>query len=136
MLQKQSRMPYTRTDSGVSGIQDVNMATDTLNHKKGLRESLKKEQEQLTLSLLKQMVTLTTSGFGLVAALAWNNVIQDLVNNYIKPYLPQGSSLFSLFLYAVIITSLAVLVTYNLTKVVKKLETINEEKYSPEVKKV
>lgn len=85
-------------------------------------------KNQLHLALVKQMVALSTSGFGLVAALAWNNVIQDLVNNYIKPYLPQGSSLFSLFLYAVLITTLAVLVTYNLTKIVEKLENFRSKK--------
>lgn len=68
------------------------------------------------------MVTLASSGFGLIAALAWNNVIQDLVNNYIKPFLPAGGSLFSLFIYAVLVTSLAVIVTYNLTHLVEKLE--------------
>ena len=86
------------------------------------------QERKLHLAILKQMATLTTSGFGLVAALAWNNVIQDLVNNYIKPYLPQGSGLMSLFLYAVLITTLAVLVTYNLTKVVEKLESIGSQK--------
>lgn len=84
-------------------------------------------KKRLHLELVKQMVTLTTSGFGLVAALAWNNVIQDLVNNYIKPYLPKGSSLLSLFLYAVLITTLAVLITYNLTKIVEKLENFRRK---------
>ncbi len=68
------------------------------------------------------MVTLATSGFGLVAALAWNNVIQEVVNNYIKPYLSQGSGLLSLLLYAILITTLAVSITYQLTKLVEKLE--------------
>lgn len=82
----------------------------------------KKKRKKLHLSILKQMVTLSTSGFGLVAALAWNNVIQELVNNYIRPYLKQGSSLVSLLIYAVLITVLAVTVTYNLTKLVEKVE--------------
>ncbi|MEK7165283.1 MAG: DUF5654 family protein [Patescibacteria group bacterium] len=82
----------------------------------------------IKLAILKQMVTLATSGFGLVAALAWNNVIQELVNNYIKPYLAQGSGLMSLFIYAVLITTLAVLVTYNLTKLVERLESLGEKK--------
>lgn len=79
------------------------------------------EKKKLHKEILKQMVTLATSGFGLVAALAWNNVIQELVNNYIKPYLPNGG-LFSLLLYASLITILAVTVTYQLTKLVEKLE--------------
>src|SRR3989344_3347878 len=97
-----------------------------------MKKTETKKQIGIRVAILKQMVTLTTSGFGLVAALAWNNVIQDLVNNYIKPYLPQGSGLMSLFLYAVLITTLAVLVTYNLTKVVEKLENIgNPQKNKP-----
>ncbi|MEK7588037.1 MAG: DUF5654 family protein [Patescibacteria group bacterium] len=80
------------------------------------------EKKKLHKEILKQMVTLATSGFGLVAALAWNNVIQELVNDYIKPYLASGSGLLSLLLYAILITTLAVTVTYQLTKLVEKLE--------------
>src|SRR3989344_3962672 len=87
-----------------------------------------KKEAALHLAILKQMATLATSGFGLVAALAWNNVIQDLVNNHIKPYLPAGSSLLSLFIYAALVTILAVMVTYNLTRIVEKLESISSKK--------
>ena len=83
-----------------------------------------KKRKRFHIAIVKQMVTLSTSGLGLVAALAWNNVIQDLVNNYIKPYLPSGSSLLSLLIYAILITILAVSVTYNLTKVVERLESL------------
>ena len=80
------------------------------------------EKTKLHIEILRQMITLATSGFGLVAALAWNNVIQDLVNNYVRKWLPQGSSLISLLLYAVIITVFAVLITIQLSKLLKKLE--------------
>ncbi len=86
------------------------------------------EKDKLHLAILKQMGTLATSGFGLVAALAWNNVIQELVNNHIKPYLPQGSSLISLLLYAIIITSLAVIVTYNLSRIIGRIEDVGKNK--------
>lgn len=79
------------------------------------------DRKKLHKEILKQMVTLSASGFGLVAALAWNNVIQELVNNYIKPYLPNGGIL-SLLLYAILITTLAVTITYQLTKLIEKLE--------------
>lgn len=82
----------------------------------------KATKRRLHLEVIKQMVTLASSGLGLVAALAWNNVIQDLVNNYIKPYLPKGSSIISLIIYAVIITIFAVTITYQLTKILEKLE--------------
>jgi hypothetical protein len=88
-----------------------------------LKKQQSKLRKQLHVTILKQMVTLATGGFGVVAALAWNNVIQELVNSYIKPYLPQGSSLISLAIYAVFITVLAVSVTVNLTKIIEKLDS-------------
>jgi len=68
------------------------------------------------------MLSLAASGFGLVAALAWNNVIQEFVATKIKPFLPQGSGLISLSIYATIITVLAVFITYHLTILIDKLE--------------
>ena len=82
------------------------------------------EKKKLHKEILKQMVALSASGFGLVAALAWNNVIQELVNSYIKPYLPNGG-LLSLLIYAILITTLAVTITYQLTKLSEKLENKN-----------
>ena len=72
--------------------------------------------------MLKQMLVLATSGFGLVAALAWNSAIQELVNTYIKPVLPMGSGLVSLLIYAVLVTVIAVLVTVNLSKLIEKFD--------------
>ncbi len=80
------------------------------------------EKSKLHLAIIKQMVVLATSGFGLVTALAWNSVIQDAVNNYIRLYLPAGSGLLSLFLYAVIVTALAIAVTYQLSRLAEKIE--------------
>lgn len=80
------------------------------------------KQRRIHIEVVKQMLTLATSGFGLVAALAWNNVIRELVDNYIAKYLPQGSGLISLLLYAIVVTVLAVIVTLQLSRVVTKLE--------------
>lgn len=80
------------------------------------------QKKGLHLEIVTQMLSLATSGFGLVAALAWNNVIQELVNNYVKKFLPLNSGLISLFLYAVVVTILAVVVTLNLSKLKEKLE--------------
>lgn len=79
-------------------------------------------KKKLHREVVKQMITLATSGFGLVAALAWNNVIQELVNNYIKKYLSVGSGIISLLIYAVIITILAVTITYQLSKIAEKID--------------
>ena len=81
-----------------------------------------KPTRQLHKEVLKQMVTLATSGFGLVAALAWNSVIQELVNDHIKPYLPHGSSLVSLIIYAALVTTIAVIITINLSRLIEKLD--------------
>lgn len=72
--------------------------------------------------IARQMLTLATSGFGLVAALAWNSLIQEVVNNYIKVYLPGDAGLISLVIYAVLITAIAVFITVQLSGIVEKLE--------------
>lgn len=70
--------------------------------------------------LLQQLVTLSTSGFGLVAALAWNEAIQSFVQNVIESHFPNQYGILSKLIYAVIITILAVLITYQLSKLVSK----------------
>ena len=89
-------------------------------------DSTRRATKELQLAIVKQMLTLATSAFGLVAALAWNSVIQEFVSQYIKPYMPKGSGLISLLIYALIITVLAVIVTLQLSKLVEKM-TINEK---------
>ena len=81
-------------------------------------ESLK----NLPQATIKQMLALATSGFGLVAALAWNEVVKETVNLYIKPYFPKGSGIISLAIYATLITILAVIITLQLTRISQKLE--------------
>ncbi|MBI2032203.1 MAG: hypothetical protein HYV38_02660 [Candidatus Levybacteria bacterium] len=82
----------------------------------------KEEETKLHLEIARQMVSLSTAGFGLVAALAWNNLIMEITNNYIKKFLPASGQLVSLFIYAVVVTILAVFVTLQLSKIVKRLE--------------
>ncbi len=71
-------------------------------------------------ALARQMLELSTSGFGLIAALAWNEVIKEAVENYIKPYAGGSSGLISLLIYAIVITFLAVFITYNLSMIAKR----------------
>lgn len=77
--------------------------------------------KELPKAVIKQMTALATSGFGLIAALAWNNVIKETVDMYIKPLIGKSSGLVSLIIYAVIVTVLAVLVTLQLSKLEQKL---------------
>lgn len=70
--------------------------------------------------LLSQLVTLSTSAFGLAAALAWNEAIQTFVREYIMRFFPTQASIISKFLYAVFITAFAVLVTYQLSRLASR----------------
>ncbi len=81
-----------------------------------------RRQKKLTIEVVRQMLTLVTSGFGLVMALAWNSLIQEIVNDYIKKYFASNSSLISLLLYAVVVTILAVVVTFQLSKILDHLD--------------
>lgn len=82
----------------------------------------KKIRKSLPIEVVTQMLSLATSGFGLVAALAWNSVIQEFVNGYIKKWLPSGSGMISLFIYAIAVTALAVFVTLQLSQLKERLE--------------
>ena len=83
-------------------------------------EKIKKETNQLKRQFASQLLKLVTSGFGLVAALAWNEVIKEIISEYIKPLFGESSGIISLIIYAVTVTLLAVLVTYQLSKISKR----------------
>jgi len=87
-----------------------------------IERRLLKEAHQFRQQFAKQAFKLVTSGFGLVAALAWNELIKEAVNLYIKPYFGESSGLISLAIYALIVTVLAVFVTYQLSKFAEKEE--------------
>ncbi|MBI3984948.1 MAG: hypothetical protein HY344_03335 [Candidatus Levybacteria bacterium] len=80
-----------------------------------------KPKKALHRELVKQMLTLATSGFGLVAALAWNNLIQEFVATYVKKFLPDLGGIISLLIYALVVTVLAVFITYQLSKISEKV---------------
>ena len=86
----------------------MNMAT---------KKPLTKEAEEFKKEFGKKLLSLVTSGFGLVAALAWNELIKETVNTFIKPYFGENSGLISLAIYALVVTALAVLITYQLSKI-------------------
>lgn len=71
--------------------------------------------------LLGQLLTLSTSGFGLVAALAWNETIQQFVKDFVEPKIP-GSGLLSKLIYAILITLLAVIITFQLSRLASRFQ--------------
>ncbi|TME85234.1 MAG: hypothetical protein E6I43_06665 [Chloroflexi bacterium] len=62
------------------------------------------------------MISLASAAFGVVAALAWNSAITALV----RQIFGSGAQVISLFLYAIIITIIAVIVMVNLGKVAER----------------
>ncbi len=85
--------------------------------------NVKKEtqkEKNLREQAMSQLVNLITASFGLVAALAWNQVIQELITSYIKPFFGKNSGLISLTIYAVSVTILAVVITFILARFTKK----------------
>lgn len=77
----------------------------------------KQKDKSFHRELIEQSITLSTSAFGLAAALAWNETIQQAVKEFIEPSLPAGSGILSRFIYAILVTLLAVLITYQLSKI-------------------
>jgi len=65
---------------------------------------------------LATMIALATTGFGLLAAGAWNTAIADLL----KTVLPGGKGVVSEIVYALIVTVLAVIVISNLGRLADK----------------
>jgi uncharacterized membrane protein (DUF106 family) len=96
------------------------MENNEVAGKPKIHEKLSNEAKEIRKRVMTQMLELATSAFGLVAALAWNQVIQELINEYIKPLIGGSSAIISLLIYAIIVTLLAVVVTYNLSKLAEK----------------
>lgn len=67
-----------------------------------------------------EILKLSTSSFGLVAALAWNELIKEVVTMYIKPLVGGASGMVSLLIYAIVVTTLAVTITISLSKLANK----------------
>jgi hypothetical protein len=67
-------------------------------------------------TFLATMISLSSAAFGVIAALAWNAAISDLI----KQLLPGGKGIVPEFIYAVIVTILGVIVMVNLGKLAER----------------
>ena len=65
---------------------------------------------------LQTMISLASAAFGVVAALAWNSAITALVNKVFG----SGGALITLFLYAIVVTIIAVIVMVNLGRLAER----------------
>jgi hypothetical protein len=65
---------------------------------------------------LQTMISLASAAFGVVAALAWNSAITALF----KQVFGTGGQIVSLFLYAILVTVIAVIVMANLARMAER----------------
>jgi Family of unknown function (DUF5654) len=65
---------------------------------------------------LGTMIALATAAFGLIAALAWNKFITDLIALFLAP----GKGVWAELVYAVIITIIATVVIQSLAKLAER----------------
>ena len=67
-----------------------------------MRKYIKKIKNEF----LKTMITMVSAAFALVAALAWNTAISEIIKKYLNP----GKTVISWLIYALAVTFIAVLV--------------------------
>lgn len=81
-----------------------------INPVKGVKEVKREFQEKTA--------TLILGGFGLVAALAWNEAIKNLFETFLE----KSNQLIGQFFYALIVTLITVLISIKLEKIAEKKE--------------
>ena len=84
---------------------------------------MKKYIRKFRIEFLKTMVKMVTSAFALVAALAWNTSISEIIKRYIQ----SGNSVSSWLIYAMIVTILAVIVGIYLSGLNNKIKEEEKE---------
>lgn len=82
-----------------------------------IKQKKEKSFEEVRLAVVERSITLLIAGFGLVAALAWNEAVQALVQELFPL---SHSSLIAKFIYAFIVTIILAILSLRLTKLAKK----------------
>jgi hypothetical protein len=77
---------------------------------------MKNETKEVKSQVAGTISTLMTVAFGLIAALAWNNAIQAII----LTILPKGNGIMGLLIYAIVITIVAVLAIFIITRALGK----------------
>ncbi len=81
---------------------------------------MKKQAQEVKGQVLQTIATLITTAFGLIAALAWNEAIKAII----LQFLPKGSDLTGLLIYAVVITIIAVIATIIIGRAIAQPEEV------------
>ena len=72
---------------------------------------------EVTKMIMETILALITTAFAFVAGAAWNDAIQKLIESFICA----GDALPSLFIYAIVVTIVAVIVTVLVARIAGKM---------------
>ncbi|MGE0014814.1 MAG: DUF5654 family protein [Candidatus Methanomethylophilaceae archaeon] len=75
-----------------------------------------KTKDEFKVQVLETFATLITAAFGLVAALAWNEAIKKAIASVFS----SDGELIGLFIYAIVVTSVAIIFTILIANSLKK----------------
>ena len=79
---------------------------------------IRDEKDKIKREVKRQVLTYVTAAFGLIAGLAWNEAIKELID-YLFPI---SNSLLAKFVYAIVMTFVVILISLYLIKLFKKEE--------------
>lgn len=82
-------------------------------------EKSKKEQLSVRKEIRERTIGYVLAAFGFVAGLAWNEAVKSLIDKFFPD---SGNSVIMKFIYALIITAIAVIITVYLVKITEKKE--------------
>ncbi len=90
-------------------------------NRQALKEKLKQESAAVQREVQKQLLTYIAASLGLVAGLAWNEAIKALIEYFFPA---TQNTLLAKFLYAAGLTLAIIIVTYYLTRLIKKEDVV------------
>lgn len=85
----------------------------------------------MTKEFIQKFAALITGAFSLLAALAWNDAIKEIIQKYISP----GSDLISMIIYAIVVTIIAVIISSYINMLSEKIVK-REEKLINQIKQL
>lgn len=85
------------------------------------------ENDTFTVQVLEAMSALIISAFSLVAALAWNEAIKALIAEFLG-----ADDMVGLFVYAIIVTVIAVIMAIFITRSIRKAKASSRAKHENE----
>lgn len=84
------------------------------------KDKLERDKNEFKVQVLETFAALITVAFGLVAALAWNEAIKATIAKFLST---GNGELIGFFIYAIIVTLIAVIFSILIAKALKKAKS-------------